>query len=203
MDKLAEFLIEKETITGKEFMKIYRKAKGLPEPTEDEDTTKTPSRIKEKAKKASKAGADSTSDEEDLDEYLKELEAEMEEEKKAAEKAAAEKEAELKAAAEAKAETEETETDMPSDDQDLQTQIKKSFQAVVDDRISVTKTETIEYEAREDTKTGAYSAPEKEDTDEIEDAEEDTSKAEDNDSDEGTGSGGSSLPSGGVFSGQS
>ena len=34
MDKLAEFLIEKETITGKEFMKIYRAEKGLPEPEE-------------------------------------------------------------------------------------------------------------------------------------------------------------------------
>ncbi|MDE5588935.1 MAG: ATP-dependent zinc metalloprotease FtsH [Acetatifactor sp.] len=32
MDKLAEFLIEKETITGKEFMEIYRKEKGIPEP---------------------------------------------------------------------------------------------------------------------------------------------------------------------------
>lgn len=37
MDKLADFLIEKETITGKEFMKIYREAKGIPEPEEDED----------------------------------------------------------------------------------------------------------------------------------------------------------------------
>lgn len=35
MDKLAEYLIEKETITGKEFMKIYRKEKGIPEPEED------------------------------------------------------------------------------------------------------------------------------------------------------------------------
>ena len=34
MDKLAEHLIEKETITGKEFMEIYRKEKGLPEPEE-------------------------------------------------------------------------------------------------------------------------------------------------------------------------
>ena len=32
MDKLADYLIEKETISGKEFMKIYREAKGLPEP---------------------------------------------------------------------------------------------------------------------------------------------------------------------------
>ena len=34
MDKLAAFLIEKETITGKEFMEIFRKEKGLPEPEE-------------------------------------------------------------------------------------------------------------------------------------------------------------------------
>lgn len=34
MDKLAAHLIEKETITGKEFMSIFRKAKGLPEPKE-------------------------------------------------------------------------------------------------------------------------------------------------------------------------
>ena len=37
MDKLAGFLIEKETITGKEFMKIYRQEKGLPEPPEEEE----------------------------------------------------------------------------------------------------------------------------------------------------------------------
>ena len=36
MDKLAAFLIEKETITGKEFMKIFREAKGIPEPEEKE-----------------------------------------------------------------------------------------------------------------------------------------------------------------------
>lgn len=34
LDQLAEFLIERETITGKEFMKIFRKEKGLPEPEE-------------------------------------------------------------------------------------------------------------------------------------------------------------------------
>lgn len=35
MDQIADFLIEKETITGKEFMKIFRKVKGLPEPAEE------------------------------------------------------------------------------------------------------------------------------------------------------------------------
>ena len=37
MDKLAAHLIEKETITGKEFMKIYRAEKGLPEPEETKE----------------------------------------------------------------------------------------------------------------------------------------------------------------------
>ncbi len=44
MDKLAGYLIEKETITGKEFMKIFRKEKGLPEPEEEQkDVTGTES----------------------------------------------------------------------------------------------------------------------------------------------------------------
>ena len=34
MDKIAEFLIEKETITGKEFMRIFREVTGTPEPEE-------------------------------------------------------------------------------------------------------------------------------------------------------------------------
>ena len=38
MDKLAAHLIEKETISGKEFMKIYREAKGIPEPEEPSST---------------------------------------------------------------------------------------------------------------------------------------------------------------------
>ena len=37
LDKIAEYLIEKETITGKEFMKIFREVKGIPEPEETEN----------------------------------------------------------------------------------------------------------------------------------------------------------------------
>lgn len=37
MDKIADFLIEKETISGKEFMKIFRELKGIPEPEEKEE----------------------------------------------------------------------------------------------------------------------------------------------------------------------
>lgn len=40
MDQLADHLIEKETISGKEFMKIYREAKGLPEPEPKEEEGK-------------------------------------------------------------------------------------------------------------------------------------------------------------------
>lgn len=36
LDKIADFLIEKETITGKEFMKIFREVKGLSEPEESD-----------------------------------------------------------------------------------------------------------------------------------------------------------------------
>ena len=44
MDKLADYLIEKETITGKEFMAIFRKEKGLPEPEEKKEEKETASR---------------------------------------------------------------------------------------------------------------------------------------------------------------
>ena len=37
LDRIAAFLIEKETITGKEFMKIFREVKGIPEPEPDEE----------------------------------------------------------------------------------------------------------------------------------------------------------------------
>lgn len=48
MDKLAAHLIEKETISGKEFMKIYRKEKGIPEP--EEKTQEEPVKMPEEKK---------------------------------------------------------------------------------------------------------------------------------------------------------
>ncbi len=64
MDQLAAFLIEKETITGKEFMKIYREIKGLPEPEEETEEEK-PDTAEEKEKtpvvKPVRADADSAS----------------------------------------------------------------------------------------------------------------------------------------------
>ena len=46
MDKLAEFLIQKETITGKEFMKIFREVKGIPE--EEQENISEEEKIVEK-----------------------------------------------------------------------------------------------------------------------------------------------------------
>ena len=56
MDRIAEYLIEKETITGKEFMKIYRREKGIPEPEED-SAEETRSRISENTRTETSAGA--------------------------------------------------------------------------------------------------------------------------------------------------
>ena len=51
LDKIAEYLIQKETITGKEFMKIFREVKGIPEPEENrpEDAEKKDGRANLKA----------------------------------------------------------------------------------------------------------------------------------------------------------
>jgi len=59
MDKLAAHLIEKETISGKEFMKIYRAEKGIPEPEEE----KTDDSAKEKQKSHEPAGNEEKPDE--------------------------------------------------------------------------------------------------------------------------------------------
>ena len=47
LDKIAAFLIERETITGKEFMKIFREVKGIPDP-EAEKTEENVSNASEK-----------------------------------------------------------------------------------------------------------------------------------------------------------
>ena len=41
LDEIAKFLYEKETITGKEFMKIYREVKGIPEPVDTSAMSKS------------------------------------------------------------------------------------------------------------------------------------------------------------------
>lgn len=50
LDRIAEHLIEKETITGKEFMKIFREVKGIPEPEEKKPETAEPVQEQETAK---------------------------------------------------------------------------------------------------------------------------------------------------------
>ncbi len=72
MDKLAGYLIEKETITGKEFMKIFREEKGLPEPEE----------------KPKGDGRDTAAEKKDAERAEEKKDAERAEEKKDAERAA-------------------------------------------------------------------------------------------------------------------
>ena len=56
LDAIAAFLIEKETITGKEFMEIFRRVKGLPDPAEGE---KKEERIAAKTDEAPAGAAES------------------------------------------------------------------------------------------------------------------------------------------------
>lgn len=41
LDEIAKYLYEEETITGKEFMKIYRRVKGIPEPVDTSNMSKS------------------------------------------------------------------------------------------------------------------------------------------------------------------
>ena len=60
LDKISEYLYEKETITGKEFMKMFREMKGLPDPEEEK-----------KADEENKTDESSTSADKGLDEQEK------------------------------------------------------------------------------------------------------------------------------------
>ena len=51
LDKISDHLYEHETITGKEFMQIFRELKGIPEP-EEEAEKKTFFEQAEEARKA-------------------------------------------------------------------------------------------------------------------------------------------------------
>ena len=63
MDKLAAFLIERETITGKEFMEIFRKEKGLPDPEEEKKDTETVAKPETEKAEDKGANVDVTIDE--------------------------------------------------------------------------------------------------------------------------------------------
>jgi len=87
MDKLAGYLIEKETITGKEFMKIFRAEKGIPEPEEEEKDV-TGSEVKEEEASEEKTSEEKSSEEKTSEEENSDKESAEEkpaEEKKAPE----------------------------------------------------------------------------------------------------------------------
>ena len=128
MDMIADYLIREETITGKEFMQLYRQAKGIPEPAETENSTETA--IEAERKEIAKVEAMPAS----ISEIKAEAEARAEEkagaEEAAPKTAAPQTEAAKAAAPEADAEEEEAEekpakngprgrfTDVPQEDVD-------------------------------------------------------------------------------------
>lgn len=57
LDSISDYLYEKETITGKEFMKMFRDMKGLPDPDEEKDGEE--SKEQENAQKDTTLAADS------------------------------------------------------------------------------------------------------------------------------------------------
>lgn len=57
LDSISDYLYEKETITGKEFMKMFRDMKGLPDPDEEKDGEE--SKEQEAAQKDTTSAADS------------------------------------------------------------------------------------------------------------------------------------------------
>ncbi len=60
MNKLADYLIEKETITGKEFMEIYRREKGIPEPEENTSENSAAGSDPQQSDTSKSAAAEST-----------------------------------------------------------------------------------------------------------------------------------------------
>ena len=56
LDSISDYLYEKETITGKEFMKMFRDMKGLPDPDEEKDGEE--SKEQENAQKDATSAAD-------------------------------------------------------------------------------------------------------------------------------------------------
>ena len=66
LDKISEYLYEKETITGKEFMKMFREMKGLPDPDEEKKADED-----KKADEENKTDESSTNSDKGLDEQEK------------------------------------------------------------------------------------------------------------------------------------
>ena len=121
MDQIAEFLIEKETITGKEFMQIYRKCKGIPEPKEKEKEGISKDFVDKKAEKE-------TGDEDEF--ALSQIESEAKEPVREQTEAEAEKSGQEPTGAEAeKSDQEPTGAEAEKSDQEqTETGVEKSDQ---------------------------------------------------------------------------
>ena len=70
LDKISEYLFEHETITGKEFMKIFREIKGIPEPEGENDTKSFIELAEESKAEEAKADAEKKSDDVKFDDTI-------------------------------------------------------------------------------------------------------------------------------------
>lgn len=63
LDEISDYLYQHETITGKEFMKIFRKLKGIPEPEEKTEAEKAAEQFQAEEKQAEQKQAEEKQDE--------------------------------------------------------------------------------------------------------------------------------------------
>ena len=80
MDKIADFLIEKETITGHQFMEIYCREKGIPVPEKKDYSEKKVNSKKEEEKKEAKKEDEKEDKKEDISETVNNSEADTKKE---------------------------------------------------------------------------------------------------------------------------
>ena len=86
LDEVSDYLYQYETITGKEFMKIFRRMKGIPEPEEKTEAEKAAEQFQAEEKQAEQKQAEQKQTQEKLEENKEEVSVEKEESAKPEEK---------------------------------------------------------------------------------------------------------------------
>lgn len=86
LDEVSDYLYQHETITGKEFMKIFRRMKGIPEPEEKTEAEKAAEQFQAEEKQAEQKQAEQKQTQEKLEENKEEVSVEKEESAKLEEK---------------------------------------------------------------------------------------------------------------------
>ena len=86
LDEVSDYLYQHETITGKEFMQIFRRMKGIPEPEEKTEAEKAAEQFQAEEKRAEEKQAEQKQTEKKPEENKEEVSVEKEESAKSEEK---------------------------------------------------------------------------------------------------------------------